>query len=300
MVIETPAQGGADQNFSDTLQPDFKDVAYANQSEAQQLDIYLPEAGKSPYPVIMWIHPGGFYEGDKAGPVDLDHIGLKQMIKPILSRGYAVVSVNYRLSDEAKSPALVHDVKAAVRWIKANAANYDFNPAMVASWGASAGGMLTALLVTSGDIDQLEDLTQGNPQHSCQVIAGVAWYGPSDFILMDSQHIEIGQSPYNSSPESPESRIIGGPIENFPEKCKEISPLTYISPNYPPIYIQHGILDEIVPYQQSVILAEALKASGGKSEVILELIDSEGHASPWFFANTNINKTIDFLDKYMK
>jgi len=272
----------------------LKDVPYANQSEAQKLDIYLPSGVNKPYPLIIWLHPGGFFEGDK------DDIYLKRMIRPILTRGYALVSINYRLSDEAKFPALVYDIKAAVRWARANATKYSFNVEKIAAWGASAGGMLAALLGTSGEVGELEDFSMGNPDESSRVNAVVDWYGPTDFLQMDPQHEQLGQKPINNLETSPESRIIGGAITNFPEKCRAINPISYIKPDNPPFYIQHGKLDDIVPYQQSVILAEALEVVMGQDKVKLELIENAGHADSIFFTKKNVNKILDFLDKCLK
>jgi acetyl esterase/lipase len=272
----------------------LKDIPYANQSKAQKLDIYLPAGVNKPYPLIIWLHPGGFFEGDK------DDIYIKQMIRPILTRGYALVSINYRLSDEARFPALVFDIKAAVRWARANATKYSFNPEKIAAWGASAGGMLAALLGTSGDVGELEDYSMGNPNESSRVNAFVDWYGPTDFLQMDPQHEQLGQKPINNLGTSPESRIIGGAITHFPEKCRAINPISYIKPDNPPFYIQHGKLDDIVPYLQSVILAEALEAVMGKDKGKLELIENVGHADPIFFTQKNVNKILDFLDKSLK
>jgi len=144
------------------------DIAYASKSPAQKLDIYLPDAGDGPFPVILSIHGGAFKGGDK---------GDNQVV-PMLEgvrRGYAVVSINYRLSGEAISPAQINDIKAAVRWIRANAKQYKFNPDKIAAWGGSAGGNLAALLGTSGDVKELEDGSQGNANQSSRVQAVVDW-----------------------------------------------------------------------------------------------------------------------------
>lgn len=280
-----------------------KDIPYATQSDAQKLDIYLPAGGGKPYPVIIWMHPGGFFEGDKGGGGASDPLAtvdMKQLVPPMLASGYAVVSVNYRLSAEARFPALIFDVKAAVRWVRANAARYGFNPEKIGAWGSSAGGYLAAMLTTTGGVKELEDLSLGNPEQSSRIIAAVDWYGPTDFLQMDPQHVQLGQQPKNSAPDSPESRLIGGVLELFPEKCKAASPMTYIQRDHPSIYIQHGKTDDIVPYLQSVALAEQLKGAGGEAKVVLEIIENVGHADPVFFTLENIRKTLDFLDECMK
>jgi len=146
----------------------------------------------------------------------------------------------------------------------------------------------------------LEDLTMGNPAVSSQITAAVDWYGPTDFLKMDSQHIHLGQQPIHNDSNSPESKLLGEQITRVPDMCRAASPLTYIKPNHAPIYIQHGKTDEIVPYLQSVDLVKKIQTSGGNAEVILDLIEDAGHAHPSFFTSENINKILDFLDKYMK
>jgi acetyl esterase/lipase len=278
----------------------IKDVPYATQSNTQNLDIYIPASGSKPYPVIVWMHPGGFYEGDKAGPVDLANIGIMQLVKPILARGYAVVSINQRLSHEAIFPAPMYDVKAAIRWIKANAAKYNLSAKKVAAWGSSAGGYFAAFLAASGGVKELEDLSMGNPKQSSRITAAVDWYGPTDFLQMDPQHIQLGQKPLHNDATSPESRLMGEQITKIPKKCQAANPITYVKADHAPIYIQHGKADDIVPYLQSVMLVDKLKAVRGKAEVIFEVIENAGHADPVFFTKENINKMLDFLDKYMK
>ena len=280
----------------------IRDVPYATQSDAQKLDIYMLAKKGKPCPVIIWLHPGGFEEGDKDGSAiaPLAIVNIIKLVQPMLERGYAAVSVNYRLSHEAVFPALIYDVKAAIRWTRAHAAAYHFNPNKIAVWGSSAGGYLAAMLATTGDVTELEDLSMGNPDQSSRVTAAVDWYGPTDFLLMDAQHLQLGQEANVHDASSPESRLMGAAITLIPEKCKAASPMTYIKPGNAPIYIQQGTADPIIPYLQSTMLAERMAAVIGKENVILELIENVGHADPIFFTTENVNKMLDFLDKYMK
>ncbi len=282
-----------------------KDVPYGSESEAQKLDIFLPAAGRKPYPVIIWIHPGGFFEGDKGGggaqsPTAV--VDMNKLIRPILARGYAMVSMNYRLSHEARFPSVIYDAKAAVRWVRGTATKYNFSTEKVASWGSSAGGYLSAFLAVSEGVREVEDLSMGYPDQSSRVIAAIDWYGCTDFLAMDPQHMQLGQEPWQGGHDgetSPESKLIGGPIRSFPERCKASNPVSYVTSNHAPIYIQHGRNDDIVPYLQSVLLVEKLRTVGGP-EVIFEVIENAGHADPLFFASENVNKMLDFLDNYLK
>ena len=279
----------------------IRDIPYANQSNAQKLDIYMLAKKDKPCPVIMWIHPGGFEEGDKDGSAiaPLAIINIIKLFQPMLERGYAAVSINYRLSHEAVFPALIYDVKAAIRWIRANGSKYHFHSDKIAAWGSSAGGYLAAMLATTGDVRNLEDLSTGNPDQSSRVTVAVDWFGPTDFLLMDPQHIQLGQEANVHDPSSPESRLMGAAVTMIPEKCKAASPMTYIKPGNAPIYIQQGTADPIIPYFQSVMLAEQMAAAIGKENVILELIENVGHADPIFFTTENVHKMLDFLDRYM-
>jgi acetyl esterase/lipase len=284
----------------------IKDLPYANQSNAQKLDIYLPAKGVKPYPVIVWIHPGGFFEGDKSGGGAADPlamINMKVLVPPILARGYAVVAINYRLSHEAQFPSDIFDVKAAIRWVRGNASKYGFNPKKVASWGSSAGGHLSSFLAVSEGVKELEDLSMGNPAQSSGVIAAVDWYGNIDHLTMDPQTIRLGFELWgggHNAPDSPESKLMGEQITKIPERCKASCPVTYAKVTHAPIYIQHGKADNIVPYLQSVQLVDKLKSVGGPNEVIFETFEKAGHADPVFFTKENINRMLDFLDKYMK
>ena len=280
----------------------IRDLAYADQSEAQKLDIYMPSRVTGPRPVILWIHPGGFCEGDKGGNSNmaLARVNMLELVLPMLERGYSVVSTNYRFSQEAIFPALIFDVKAAVRWIRANAAKYHFNPDKIAAWGSSSGGYLAAMLATTGGVKELEDLSMGNADQSSRVVAAVDWYGPTDFLMMDPHHLEIGQEAHVHEASSHESLLMGAPLLTIIEKCKTATPMTYVSKDSTPIYITQGKGDPTIPYPQSITLAEKMAAAIGKEHVVLKLVEKVGHADEVFFKLDHINKVIDFLDKYMK
>ncbi len=153
----------------------YFDIAYAPLSPAQKLDIYLPDEGDGPFPIIVSIHGGAFMGCDKAD----------MQVMPMLAghqRGYAVVAINYRLSGEAKFPALVQDAKAAVRWIRANAAQFGLDPDRIAAWGGSAGGYQASMLGVTAGVPELEDLSLGNPNQPCDIQAAVVWFGPTSCI----------------------------------------------------------------------------------------------------------------------
>ncbi len=271
-------------------------IAYASQSPTQTLDIYLPEKGDGPFPVIFAIHGGAWMIGDKG---DVQN---EPMMKG-LDRDYAVVSINYRLSYEAIFPAQIYDCKAALRFIKANASKYFINKEKIAVWGGSAGGHLCALIGTSAGIRTLEDLSMGNPEENTHVQTVIDWYGPTEnFLKMDEELIETGNGiPDHLSEESPESKLLGGKITDIPGLVRFASPMTYITTNVPFFLIQHGYQDELVPVQQSVHFAGKIEEIAGKEKVILEVFkNGVYHADPFFETEINVNRVLDFIDSHLK
>lgn len=272
------------------------DLPYASLSPAQKVDIYWPTEGNGPFPVILVIHGGAFMGGDKRD------IQLTPMLEG-LKRGYAVVSMNYRMSGEAIFPALVQDVRAAIRWVRGNAEKFLFDPERIAAWGGSAGGYLSLMAGVAADIPELDDLTLGNPDQSGHVQAVVAWFPPTDFLKMDEQLAESGFSQpsefAHSGEYSPESLILGQKITEIPELVRRANPETYIRPGLPPFFIQHGTADDTVPYQQSQSFAEKLRAMAPQ-RVTYELLPNARHADAAFEAPQNIQKVLDFLDRSLR
>ncbi len=272
------------------------DVPYAFQSPTQMLDIYLPDEGEGPFPLIFVVHGGAWQICDKRD------MQVLPMLKG-LELGYAVVSINYRLSGEAIFPAQIYDVKSALRFIKANAEKYLIDKNRVAAWGGSAGGHLSALLGTSVGVAELEDLSTGNANEDTKVLAVVDWFGPTqDFLQMDAQLIETGSGiPDHSLPLSPESCLLGAQITLVPELVSKASTITYITPEVPYFLIQHGYHDQLVPVQQSINFAAALEKIAGKEKVILEVFkDHVIHADPYFESEENLKVVYAFLEKHLK
>jgi acetyl esterase/lipase len=272
------------------------DVPYASQSPAQKLDIYLPDEGKGLFPVIVAIHGGAWALGNKR---DMQLVSMLEGLK----RGYAVVSVGYRLSDEAKFPAQIHDCKAAIRYLRANGAEYHMDGERIGVWGPSAGGHLSALVGTSAGVKELEDLSMGNASVSSSVLAVVDWCGPTESLLsMNEQLIESGIGvPNHSEEDSPGSILLGQKITEVPELVRFASPMSYVTPDIPYFLIQHGSEDPIVPVQQSELFAAEIERVAGADKVILEVLEGAGHCGdPAFETEDNIQRVLDFLDAHLK
>ena len=234
---------------------------------------------------------------------DKRDVQITSMLKA-LKRGYCVVGVNYRMSGEAKFPALVHDIKAAIRWIRANAELYLFDPNKIATWGGSAGGYQSLMAGVSTGVSELDDLSLGNAHQPSHVQAVVDWFGPTDFLKMDEQLAESGlahgdEEDHNGS-NSPESLLLGKKITEVPDLVRSANPETYIHVNVPPLFIQHGTKDDTVPHQQSVIFADKVRRVCGEERVFLELIQDARHADPKFETAKNVKKVLDFLDRQFK
>jgi acetyl esterase/lipase len=269
----------------------LKDVAYATNSSAQKMDIYVP-AGAGPFPVVVLIHGGAFKAGDKA----MEATNAAKLV----SNGYVAISINYRLSGEAVFPAAVHDCKAAVRFIRANASTYRINPNKIGTWGASAGGHLSAMLGTSGGDTYLEGTQGANLTTSSTVQASIDWFGPINFATMVSEGLVLGfAASYNVNNESQYLGVDANAPANIAIVNKS-NPTTYIDANDPPFWIQVGSADPLIPYTQSLNFYNSLKAVLGDSKVGYELINGAGHGGTQFSTEANLSKAITFFNSKLK
>ena len=294
--------GGLGSSSLDTseINTQFLDISYGTVSDTQTLNIYLPNDGEGPFPVIVAIHGGAFKMGSATGG------DVEAMLEGV-NRGYAVVSINYRLSGEAIFPAAVNDCKAAIRYIKAHAGEYNLDSEHIAVWGDSAGGNLAAMIGTTGNVDTLNGENMENLEFDSSVQAVVDWFGPLEFLTMDEQFSESGITPVfgnTSSETSPESQYIGQLITNDVELTQKANPSTYISTmdieNSPSFLIQHGTADGNVPSQQSINFAKDLSATIGDAKVTLELLEGAGHGTSEFTTTENLDKVFAFLDDILK
>lgn len=272
------------------LPPNVKlipNLEYANvDGHSLLLDLYLPANAEHRVPVILYVHGGAWMGGDKH-----DRIAI-----PLAVHGYAVASINYRLSQQAHYPAQIEDCKAAVRWLRAHAHFYGLDGAHIGAWGTSAGGHLVALLGTTGGVKDLEG-TEGNLDYSSRVQAVCDWFGPVDLTKMGEQAAKAGvPSQINhDAANSPESKLIGGSILLNKAKAARANPITYISKDDPPFLIMHGDKDPMVPLAQSEMLRDALKSAGVPVE--LKVIPGAGHG---FGSRQIFRQVLAFFDKNLK
>lgn len=258
-----------------------RDVPYVRNGHARQkLDLYVPEEGTK-LPLVILIHGGAFMAGSKEG----ENPGRW------LRKGYAVASVNYRLSQHAAFPAAVQDCKAAVRWLRANAVKNGIDPDRFGAFGASAGGYLVTMLGVSGGVKEFD--VGENLEVSSRVQAVADWYGPTDFLQMDAHRLPDGM--VHDTADSPESRFIGGPIQKNRDKVRKANPITYVKKNAPPFLIAHGDRDPLVPHHQSELLRDALKKAG--VPVTLRIVPGGGHG----FRDAEAARLLNaFFEKHLK
>lgn len=261
------------------------DIPYADTGNRRhRLDIYLPKNRKSDkLPVIVFFHGGGWFEGDKSEGVG--------RLMPFLCTGqYAGVSVAYRLSGEVQWPEQIYDCKAAIRWVRANAAKYGLDADRIGVWGMSAGGHLALMLGVSGDVPELEGDLGPHENENSKVAAVVNFFGVSELLAIIGQPSEIDRARLDA----PEAMLIGGLLEESPEKAKAASPITYVTSNDPPVLTVHGTQDPIVPYDQAVRFDAALRKAGVPSYFVT--IRGGGHGD---FGTVADDRVKAFFDKYL-
>ncbi|MFC6082857.1 cellulose binding domain-containing protein [Sphaerisporangium aureirubrum] len=252
----------------------ISDIAYAPASPAGSrghlLDLYLPTGGLTPRPLLIW-HSGSAWSSDD-GKVGADAIAA--VFNP---KGFAVAGVSVRSSTQAVFPAQVHDIKAAIRFLRANAATYQIDPNRIAMMGDSSGGWLTEMATLTGGVASLEG-TVGTTGVSSAVQGGLAFFSPTDFLQMNAQNLPTGGLDHNS-PASPESLLIGCAIQTCPTQTALANPINYVDQNDPPLMFLHGQADFLVPHGQSVLLYNKIKTSCGNAQFIS--IPGADHGLSW-------------------
>ena len=249
------------------------------------LDIYRPEKFDKPLPVVVWIHGGGWANGDKSP---------SPQFLQLVPRGFAVASINYRLTGTAPFPAQIYDCKGAIRWLRAHASEYQLDPDRIGVWGLSAGGHLVALLGTSGGVKELEGDVGGNRQVSSRVQAVSDYAGPTDMLQYWAQAGDDNVFKKSKGDTYFDHLFGSGPLEAHPELVRQANPITYIAADNPPFQIFHGDKDTLVPIGQAELLVAALKAKGVPCDYTP--IPGAGHG----FGQRQYLATFAFFEKHLK
>ena len=248
----------------------LRDIAYAEPvGAAHLLDVYLPEDGDGSAPLVIWSGGSAWMRDDG-----------KETAQPVAAHfcksGYAVAGVSVRSTSQAIFPAQLEDAKSAVRWLRAHADDHGLDPHRFAFMGNSSGGWvagMAALTAAAGEPDRVQ--------------AAVDFFGPTDFLQMDAHMVDgcaqfralLGVQGCHDDPGSPESRLVGGPIEEHPQACARANPVSYVTAGAPPFLILHGQADPYVPHHQSELLYEALADAGAAATFYS--IPGVGHEFPY-------------------
>lgn len=273
----------------------WTDIDYAGDGlQGHKMDIYLPkDANNAPFPVIIYIG-GSAWTSNNVKGIAAGRGGI------FLDKGFAVAGVNHRSSGEAKFPAQINDIKGAVRFLRANASKYKLDPNFIGIIGDSSGGHLAALMGTSGSVKEytigektlnIEGNVGDNLKESSSVEAVVDLFGPTVFYKMNSQRISGGME--HDAANSPESSLIGGPIQENHDLCDLANPLTYIDANDPAFLIIHGDRDALVPLGQSILLRDALTEKKVKNEMFT--VEGAGHEDARIFSPPYSDKMVEFF-----
>jgi len=258
------------------------DIEYAKAGDVSlKLDVIKPKvASDTKRPCIVWIHGGGWQNGNKSG-------GAGRLAALVATGDYVGVSIGYRLTDVASFPAQIHDCKAAIRYVRANADKLGIDPNKIGVWGSSAGGHLVSLLGTSGDVKEVEG-ELGTTGVSSRVSCVVDFCGPSDFLAFGLD------APRMNQPGQPVYKLLGGPAKEKADLAKQASPVTFVTKDDPPFLIMHGTNDNTVPINQAERLYKAEKEAGIDTTFVK--IEGGGHGIGGPEVEARVKA---FLDKHL-
>jgi len=262
----------------------MKDIKFAEvDGHELKLDLYLPNEAKNS-PLVVWVHGGAWRRGSKSS----------MPLTDLVREGFAIASVDYRLSPVAKFPAAIHDIKGAIRFLRAKQGEHGYNAKKIAIAGASAGGHLVALVGTTNGHEELEGDVGGNLDQSSAVQAIVSYYGASNFMTI------LGQStPHGLSVRVPALELfIGGRPEDAPELARLASPVNHVDENDPPLLLIHGDQDPQMPINQSHELHGRYKELG--LEATFEVVHGAAHGGKAFHDARRVGIVNRFLDRWVR
>ncbi|HUC59603.1 MAG TPA: alpha/beta hydrolase [Streptosporangiaceae bacterium] len=272
------------QVFRDALS--YFDVPYAVLPgfRALVLDLHVPaRPDGDPAPVVVYAHGGGFFSGTRTmGPWAF-----------LLEAGYAVASVDYRLSGECRFPGPVHDVAAAVRWVRVHADEYGLDAGRVAGFGSSAGGYLMNAVALASGYPEIVGGSGETAEPSCDLAAVIDHYAPVDFLHMDEDSGQNGTGPA-PGPGSPLVQFLGFIPSAQPDEAERANLCRYVTAASPPFLIAHGDADGVVGVGQSRRLRDALAAAGARAELVV--VPGAGHGSPEFDQPGMHDRALAFLE----
>lgn len=261
--------------------PAFADIPYARVGDhTLLLDLHMPADTTRPPPLVIYLHGGAWRMGDKAE------------VPPFLvQQGFAVASLNFRSSEQARFPANVHDIKAGIRFLRANAQRYGYRADRIAVTGSSSGGHLAALVGVTNGVAELEGNLGEHTGESSSVQAIISWVGASNLATIIRQ----------STPEGLKVRVpaltylLGALPEEVPELTRLASPVEHVDALDPPVLILHGDQDETIPVNQALELDAAYRRAGLVADLMI--INGVGHVARPFFSGPAADRAVEFLHR---
>ncbi len=256
-------------------------IEYTNPDQQHlQLNLARPKDAGAPSPAVLCIHGGGFRAGKRER--------WDKLCQQLAERGYVAATVTYRLAPRYQFPAAVHDVKAAVRWLRANAGTYHIDPHRIGVVGDSAGGHLAQFLGVTGDVPQFEG-TGGNAQQSSRVSCVVNYYGPSDLTKSYGKSVDAAEVL---------PLWLGGDATQEHHRHITASPLYWVTPASAPTLLLHGTKDPYVNYEQAVWMHDRLSAAD--VEVELLTLEDAGHGFQGADAERAEKAMFEFFDRHLR
>lgn len=264
--------------------------------ETQLLDLYYPDAGEGPFPVIFYVHGGGWILGGRRDS------SIACILSGALAQGFAVASVEYRLAPGTRFPENLYDVKTAVRWARANAAQYRLDPERFGMAGDSAGGYFTLMIAATANVPALEGEQYGWPGVSSAIQAAVDFYGPVD---MESDWAEYYAA---SGVKRLPLKLKGYPsmeeYEFSSVSARHLAPLVcphrYVHPEMPPVLLLHGVSDCVVPYQHSELMAQRIREVCGEGRAKLLLYPERVHSDRDFMDGESARIAAEFCARVFR
>lgn len=293
LAFPIPQTPEFDADLINNVSAKYLDVSYATEKE-QILDLYIPKRKKEKYPLILYIHEGAFLFGSKRDK-------RMESLFAALDEGYAIASVDYRKADQVTWPAPVYDIKAAVRFLRAHAEEYRLDKDRFTVWGMSAGAYLGVMTAVTNHMQWFEDRSMGNPQESSEIQTVVDLCGAcSGFHQLDEfiRGNGFGRANHDEA-DSPESILMGQPLQEVKELCHLANPINYIRKEIPPFFVLHSLKDPVVPVQQSRLLVEAIREKAGKDKVTAVFTETEAdHGKPDYNTGEIVKAALEFLKRY--
>lgn len=281
------------------------DVAYADQHPRQIMDIWLPDEGDGPFPLVVFVHGGAWMFGNKRENT------MPSLFK-FMQQGYALACLQYRTAPESHWPLPLYDVRAAIRFLRANAEKYNLKADKIALLGNSAGGQISNVVAALNGRDIMKGKELGNPDVDDSVQCLVNFFAPSDMYAIDltdfgpatmvadkTEETTTIETDGGDPMKKPHNIMLGYPALDNRVLADTASGIKYVKDDFPPAYFLHGLKDTVVPISQSVSMWRTVNRVCGEGHAKLEIFPEAGHGDPMMKTDEVMSRTLDFIDQYL-